>query len=521
VQSLWSVNPDGTGASVLWGNQSIWPDHPAEPRIIPGTSRIMFTGLGHHRWFDGSIGIIDPRQGYDFPHGLTKVTTNLPWPEVGNGPVDPVESPDFVSPGDYDAFKTPFPISEQDFLVSAKRRGDEKFRLYLMDLVGNCELIAEGTHNLWHAIPVRPRPRPHVRPDQVVWPGTGSHRGAVAPGMFYNADVYEGVPDLPRGLAKSLRVWQQEYTTFSEGGQKFRWAGPGMSVVQEDAAKRLLGTVPVHADGSVYFKVPAGKMLYFQLLDEHGRALQTMRSFTGVMPGEVRGCIGCHENQNGAPPSRSVAAMSRAPAELTPPPWGAATIGYERLVQPVLDRYCGKCHQGEGEARQHLDLTLRPGYAFMQEPYLTLIGSAIWIEPKIADLPRPNPRAPGYGLAGIYPVESFTPAETIQPFKYHNLPSGSGTPTVRLDALAGKYGTLRPLTALSYRSPLIQLAMSGKHHEVKVDPESLQRLIAWVDAFGPYRGLEEVRAMPDPEFAGIEQLAIRPRLRTAPDISRP
>jgi hypothetical protein len=482
---------------------------------MPGSARVMFTGLGHHDWFAGAIGIVDPRRGRDFPHGLTKVTANIPWPEVGNGPVDPPESPDYIAPGNYDAFKTPYPISARDFLVSARRKGDEKFRLYLMDLAGNCELIHEGEHNVWHAIPVRPRPRPRELPERVAWPGAAGASGQAASGTLYSADVYQGVPDLPRGSVKSVRVWQQEYTTFSEGGQTFRWSGPGVSGAQEDAVKRILGAAPVHADGSFYFKAPAGKMLYFQLLDERGRALQTMRSFTGLMPGEHRGCVGCHEQQSIAPPNRSATALRRLPDELVPPPWGRETIGYERFVQPVLDRYCGKCHQGDGAARDKLDLTLRPAYGFLKEPYITLLGPALWIEPKVADMPRPTPNTPGYGLAGIWRVESFTPEETLELFKYYNIPK------VRTEALIAKYATLRPLTALSYRSPLIERALSGQHHGVKVDEASLQHLIAWVDAFGPYRGLEEIRALPDPDFAGIERLAIRPRLKSAPDIQRP
>jgi hypothetical protein len=74
---------------------------------------------------------------------------------------------------------------------------------------------------------------------------------------------------------------------------------------------------------------------------------------------------------------------------------------------------------------------------------------------------------------------------------------------------------------LSARSPLIELAMSGKHYGVKVDPAGLLRLIAWVDANCPYLGEEEIRTMADPEFSGIEELPIRPRLRTAPAIERP
>ena len=63
--------------------------------------------------------------------------------------------------------------------------------------------------------------------------------------------------------------------------------------------------------------------------------------------------------------------------------------------------------------------------------------------------------------------------------------------------------------------------MSGKHNDVKVESVDLLRLIAWVDANCPYLGEEEIRAMPDPDFAGIEALPIRPRLKTAPVVERP
>ena len=74
---------------------------------------------------------------------------------------------------------------------------------------------------------------------------------------------------------------------------------------------------------------------------------------------------------------------------------------------------------------------------------------------------------------------------------------------------------------LSHTSKLIELASSGEHYDVKVDPVSLRKLIGWVDANCPYRGDEEIRAIPDPEFAGIDALPIRPRTQTAPHIPRP
>ena len=41
------------------------------------------------------------------------------------------------------------------------------------------------------------------------------------------------------------------------------------------------------------------------------RALQAMRSFANVMPGESRGCLGCHEQHSRAP----------QPGAITPVPW--------------------------------------------------------------------------------------------------------------------------------------------------------------------------------------------------------
>ncbi|KPK48024.1 MAG: hypothetical protein AMK72_07610, partial [Planctomycetes bacterium SM23_25] len=282
VQSLWTTNQDGTSTAAFWGNQSVWPDHTAEPRPIPGSRRVMFSGVGHHDWFTGSIGIIDPDRGSNYPHGLTRVTWDRPWAEVGAGPADRCEAANYHSAGRYTSYKTPYPLSEQDFLVSA-RGGDGKFRLYLMDVQGNRELIYEGAHNVWHAMPVRPRRKPPRVADRVTWPPAGPRRTPAQTGTLYSADIYQGVPELPRGSVKYLRVFQQDAKTYSTWFKTFVFSGPPVSAVQSEAVKRIVSTVPVEADGSVYFEAPAGKALFFQLLDEHGRALHTMRSFVGLL----------------------------------------------------------------------------------------------------------------------------------------------------------------------------------------------------------------------------------------------
>ncbi len=491
AQKLWTVNPDGTQVSTLWGNQSVWPDVVKDARSIPGSRRVMFTGSAHHNWFSGAVGILDPSQGFNFPKGIAKVTAELPWPECGNGPVDPVESPRYHASGAYAAYYSPYPLSERDFLVSAQRDG--KFVLYLMDVEGNRELIYEGANQVLHAMPVKPRARPPVMPDRVAWPTRQEPH--TQPGVFYSSSIYQGAPEALRGQAKSLRIFSIDHKTYTYWYKRpYISTGPVISAVQSEGVKRLLGTVPIAGDGSVSFKAPTGVALHFQLLDGQQRALQTMRSFVNLMPGESRGCLGCHESHSRTPDTQHKSyTLARQPAEIQPPPWADNTVSYPRYVQPVLDKYCGKCHQGEGEARKVFDLVERPSSPIFTEPYLTLIGRPTWGAP----YEMPAKPAPGFGLAGCLLVEAYS---TTDPKAYVTPP---------------------PMTSLSYRSKLIDLVSNGQHYGVKVDEISRQRLIVWVDAMCPYLGDDEVRQIPDPVFQGVDWLSVRPKIASAPHINRP
>ncbi len=489
---LWTFNPDGTQVSTFWGNQSVWPDVMKDARSIPDSRRVMFTGSAHHNWFSGSVGIIDPGQGFNFPNGLTKITADVIWPECGNGPDDPIESPAYHASGNYPAYYSPYPLSEKDFLVSAQRKG--KFLLYLMDVDGNRELVYEGANNIFHAMPLKPRPTPPVIADRTLWP-TKEERMNPKGGAIFSNNVYQGAPDELDGKAKYLRIMHIEEKTYTYWYKRpYISTGPVVSAVQSEGVKRVLGTVPIEEDGSVSFEAPPGMALHFQLLDENFRALQTMRSFVGLMPGEKRGCLGCHESHSRTPAlgAKSIA-LNKAPQSIVPPPWGADTVSYPRYVQPVLDQYCGKCHQGKGKARKTLDLTERPTTPIFTEPYMTLIGRPSWGAPYAP----PDKPTPGFGIADTLMVEGY------------------GT----LDPKA--YKTPKPMTCLSYKSRLIEIASSGKHHGVKVDALNIQRLVAWVDAMCPYMGDEEIRKIPDPEFQGVDWLAIRPLIEHAPDIVRP
>lgn len=496
AQSLWTMTQNGEMVQTFWGNQSVWPDLLKDARQIPGTDRVMFTGSAHHNWFMGSIGIITPAEGYNFPNGLTKVTADVAWPETGNGPIDPLENPYYHASGEYTAYYSPYPLSEDVFIVSAFRKKDRKFVLLLMDTEGNREIMNEGSFNIWYAQPLRARNVPAVTPDHVAWPSF-AERDNPQPGKLYSNNVYDGAPEALKDKAKYLRIWIIEHKTYTYWHKRnYISTGPEISAVQSEGVKKIIGTVPVEEDGSVNFVAPSGLALHFQLLDENQRALQTMRSFTGVQPGESRGCIGCHESHSRAVKvaDRGIA-LKRSSSHITPVPWKDISVGYERYVQPALDRYCASCHADPShKACKAFNSKLRPGFLGFKEPYMTLLGSPTWGSPYKN---REDSCGGGFGWADIMMIEAFDQRDPVA------------------------YSTPEPMTRMSYKSRLVDLMADGKHHGVKVDPENLLRVILWVDAMGPYYGTEELLQMEDPVFQGVEWLSQKPRVKTAPIVPRP
>ncbi|MCX6907568.1 MAG: hypothetical protein NTY01_05940, partial [Verrucomicrobia bacterium] len=179
-------------------------------------------------------------------------------------------------------------------------------------------------------------------------------------GSFLLQDICQGLPDVPRGSVKWLRVVGVPPKVQPHMNQ------PNLGVSREDPGKFLLGAAPVETDGSAYFRVPSGVSIFFQALDADGLALQTMRSLTYVTPKQTLACVGCHESRESAPvAARSLPlAARRAPSRLTPGPAGSWPLRYDQLVQPVLDKLCVSCHRpGSGDiAAAKLDLTAPKSY---------------------------------------------------------------------------------------------------------------------------------------------------------------
>ena len=183
---------------------------------------------------------------------------------------------------------------------------------------------------------VTKRPTPPAIPDRVKLNDKEA--------TIFIQDIYEGegLRGIPRGTVKSLRLHAYEYA-YVNTKSDHNWHGiqSGWDI------KRLLGTVPVEEDGSAIFKVPANTPISIQPIDKDGVAVQWMRSWLTGQPGEVVSCIGCHEDQNQIPIPKRVMASQKDAHKLTPPEGGTRSFTFDLEVQPILDRACIACHNGD------------------------------------------------------------------------------------------------------------------------------------------------------------------------------
>jgi hypothetical protein len=87
--------------------------------------------------------------------------------------------------------------------------------------------------------------------------------------------------------------------------------------------------------------------VYFQAIDTNGHAVQSMRSWSTLMPGENASCVGCHEDKSRAPlPAAVTAAMKAGPQDLKPFHGKSRGFSYPKEIQPIWDKHCIKCHTG-------------------------------------------------------------------------------------------------------------------------------------------------------------------------------
>ena len=266
-----------------------------------------------------------------------------------------------------------------------------------------------------------------------------------------------GLAGVPRGTIKDLRLFTYHFAYHTVAGINHRVGADGPW-----EPKRILGTVPVEADGSALFRVPANTPISIQPLDEEGKSLQLMRSWLTAMPGEILSCVGCHEKQNSVPPNRMTTASRRVPAEIKP--WHGPVRGFSfvREVQPVLDTYCVGCHNGADADSD----SIKPDLRRDQGKFIVYKNGA----PQgrvISDKPQAE-LVTQYGAV-------FSPA-------YAALRA-----YVRVGGLESDLRVLVPGEFGAETCELIQMLKKG-HHGVKLDDDAWERLYAWIDLNAPCHG---------------------------------
>jgi len=448
-QPLFQMHPDGTNQREFYGNNSWFPTNIIHARKIPGSRKVLAVITGHHRPAHGKLGLIDPALGRQEARGVQLIA-----------PIRKTEPRQVDKYGlDGIQFQYPYPIDDEHFLATLAMptpNGDlGRFDTYFMDLDGRRELLIEGKSpgeggGCKQILPLAPRERPAVRPSTVDY--------EKSTGTVYLQGICEGdaLTGVPRGAIKRLRVVALRYRAAAIGSLHQDGRGGHSEVTTPIAVgngswdvKVVLGSAKVHDDGSAFFEVPARTPVYFQALDENNRVVQTMRSWTALMPGEVQSCVGCHEHKNSTPRAGLGAslAIEAGPQPLAPfygPPRG---FSFSNEVQPILDKHCIGCHHDKSDETFSLAgalVTLGKAKRRFSRSYLALTNT--------------RQTCGDWNRAMVNWIDCMSEPSPLPP--YHR---GAAT------------------------SKLLSILEEG-HEDVSLSREELDKIACWIDLLVPYCG---------------------------------
>jgi len=468
---LWTMFPDGRTQALSYGENAWRPGAIFDARAFPGgpSGRIVCVfGACHDRpW--GALVALDRRRGLDgiepilksFPADITNRVVYAAKYGDGRTPGHPCES--FI-----DSFRDlpvkysdPYPLDADRVLVSrtVDLKKDERTAIYLCSFkTGEETLVWQERLGCFDPMPLVPRPRPPVIPEAV--------DDTKTTGVFYLSDVYRGtgMERVKRGTVRWLRIVEAPPKR-DRSDQFWNTDTTHRPAVNYNCTntKRVLGVVPVAADGSAVFEVEAGRFVYFQALDEKGMLVQSMRNGTTLQPGERASCTGCHESRLEAPPAvRDASALGRRP-DVPALPKGETVrdFSYCREIQPVWNRRCLACHDLPAEGA---------------EP--TAAQRAIVLA----------------GDLGIVFNTSYMALRAKIPFRWY--PPKEGEPKELLKPVDDGPPEVLPAYAWgSHMSRLVDLLDAG-HHGVRLEPGERAKIVEWIDLNTPYYPVYET-AFPD------------------------
>lgn len=438
---LWRCFPDGRDPRSPHGNYPVTregrPWMELSIRAVPGTRLYSAVAAPHHGEAYGSIVLIDPAKEDDGAMAqVRRITPEALFPESESAPGVPHEKGVHAPRAEF--YGTPWPLSE-DFYLCVYDAGQKNYALCLVDSFGNREeLYRDPEIACLDPIPLRPRARPPILPSATKQ-AAADRAGAPMPatGTVAILNVYDARQPLPTGTkireVRVINIFPKDSAILDV---------PPIGVAAQSLARGVLGTAPVEEDGSAHFTVPAGVPVYFQLLDDEGLMVQTMRSDTYVHPGERMTCAGCHESPSRRPAGAALPlALRRPPSALQPEPTGSYPLTFPRLVQPVLDRACVECH----------DQRIAKG------------------ERKVPDLRGDRFVANGWS-AGF---------AALKPFAWGRSGGNGIALRERQYSIPGEEG--------ARASKLLALLRNG-HYDVKLSPADLRRVTLWLDANSAFYG---------------------------------
>ena len=427
--TLWAIHPDGTHPELIFGNDTI--NCYMNGREVPGSREICCTIICHGGDHNGPLGLIDLSKDPFDSAALTNITPDIdPRYDMNSTAHECFRDP---APVARDYFLASYAPADRWGLFVVDRYGNREL-IYLdpemgsmcatplrpaprppvLSPIARSSRVGEARKPLVDGALCEPAQASDMR-SQGVDSATMGTRCPNPPfsqrfasrtlqadekcavdeemGQFTLADVYQGLgPAVPRGKVKYIRVCQEIRSTLEQlpngefrkdHGPVFQdfYASPVHLVTgpygwPSFVAKASLGTAPVESDGSASFYAPAGRVLYFEALDENLNEIQRMRSVVQLQPGEQRGCVGCHEDRRSTSQPKPSLAARRPPSRLEEPSWGAEAFSYEAVVQPVWNARCVSCHAAGDKHKMNLAGTR--GADRVPDSYRTLISGG-WV----------------------------------------------------------------------------------------------------------------------------------------------
>jgi len=398
LHSLFVMNPDGTNQTEFYGNNSQFPAAILHARSVPNSTKVIAISGAHHIDQRGRLIMIDRNAGTQAGFGVKFLAPERDYPyreSMGTGG-------NVVHDTEGDQFQYPYPLDEDNYVVCYSpeggpvrglkgirdgKAGSPAFGIYWMHRNGQRELlIYDPVISSGQQVAMSRSQPPFPRSSAV-----DEHQ---THGRFYVQNIYSGpgLKGVQPGTVKRMRVVGLDYRAKGTVALGLHpWGGHQTSPCAINNGsydvKHVLGTVDVEEDGSCCFECPSRVPVYFQMLDDRGRMVQNMRSWTMVLPGETLACVGCHERKHDTYLDRRpvTLALKKPPQKIKPFfAEGDAPVqemdrfltdsekramrylgtnapqamdvprgfSYTREVQPIWDKHCIQCHAGDKNPAQ-------------------------------------------------------------------------------------------------------------------------------------------------------------------------